>query len=160
MARTRKQPIAVITGRVVHHFWLNLNKDAENKLDQAVRELKKRRLFAETLRDGLRLILDLQAGSLTVLFELFPNIREHLIEQGASPSGGAGQLEEIKSMLEIVLAEKRDDDRYQMHSAQPLGSIKPDSPAQASLNAPVAVVKQAAVVSADLIADNFLSMFQ
>lgn len=154
MAKKPKQPIAIITGRVVHHFWLNLNKDIENTLDVAVRELKKQRLFAETVRDGLRLILDLRAGSFTVLFELFPNIRDHFVEQpGASPSGGAGQLDEIKAMLEIALAEKRDGDKYVMQSALPAGAIKP-LPA-----APVAVVTAAKAASSDEICDNFLSMF-
>lgn len=151
MARKRKQPVAVITGRVVHHFWLNLNKDVENKLDIAVRELKKQRLFAETIRDGLRLILDLRAGSLDVLFELFPDLKERMVVQRVdSPSPNIRELEDkIEQLTQVVL------------SGQGGGIVfKSNPPVMPKAAPPVAEIKAAAPISADDIADNFLSMFQ
>lgn len=86
MGKKKKQRrIPVKTGRVVHHFWLNIRNEPEGALDNEMRELKKQRRFAETVRDGLRLILDLRAGSLDVLFELFPHLQERLINQPVTP---------------------------------------------------------------------------
>lgn len=115
MGKRRKQRVPIKTGRVVHHFWLNLRFEAENTLNNQVQELKKQRKFAETLRNGLRLILDLQAGSLSVLFELFPHLQERLEGQAPTPIPNP-TLDEIKSMLEIALAEKREGDKYLMQS--------------------------------------------
>lgn len=86
MGKKKKRRIPVKTGRVVHHFWLNIWNTSEGRLDNEVQELKKQRKFAETVRDGLRLILDLRAGSLEVLFELFPHLQERLAGQTTSPT--------------------------------------------------------------------------
>lgn len=59
-------------------FWLDMNKPDEAVLAGRISELKTSRKFAKTIRDGIRLIEDLQAGRLDVLFALFPNVSEHL----------------------------------------------------------------------------------
>lgn len=58
--------------RVIHKFWLGITKPDEDRLDEQIRELKRSRKFTTVIRDALRLIVDLRAGRLNVLFELFP----------------------------------------------------------------------------------------
>lgn len=53
-------------------WWLNLCDPFEYDLAQKVGELTQSRQLAGTLRDALRLILDLRAGRTDVLLELFP----------------------------------------------------------------------------------------
>lgn len=60
-------------------FWLDLNKPEEYQIAEIVFELKQQRSFAQTVRDGIRLIVSLRAGKLDVLFELFPWIQHTLI---------------------------------------------------------------------------------
>jgi hypothetical protein len=57
-------------------FWLDLVKDDEFALAEIVAELKKSRTFAKTIRDGIRLMIDLKNGSVKVLRELFPFVFE------------------------------------------------------------------------------------
>lgn len=59
-------------------FWLNLNKQTDSELAAHIAELKAGRKFVRTIRDGLRLIQDLQAGHLAVLLALFPWVAEQL----------------------------------------------------------------------------------
>ena len=55
-------------------FWLDVNKPNERELAQHLEDLKRERKFAPTLRDALRLFLDLKEGRTDVLRELFPGI--------------------------------------------------------------------------------------
>ncbi len=59
-------------------FWLDMNKPDDVALAARITELKAHRKFAKTIRDGIRLIEDLQAGRLDVLLSLFPSVTEHL----------------------------------------------------------------------------------
>lgn len=59
-------------------FWLDMNKSDEAALADKIAKLKTCRQFAKTIRDGIRLIEDLRAGRLEVLFALFPDVSEHL----------------------------------------------------------------------------------
>lgn len=59
-----------------YKFWLNILKDDEFELAEELDTLKKRRLFTPTIRDGIRLILDLRKGNMEILFELFPHLQE------------------------------------------------------------------------------------
>ena len=58
--------------RLKFMFWLDMNKNDEAELAEEIEILKEKRLFAETLRDGIRLICDLRAGRTERLFALFP----------------------------------------------------------------------------------------
>lgn len=62
-----------------YKFWLNILKDDEFELAEELDTLKKRRLFTPTIRDGIRLIIDLRKGNTDVLFELFPYLKEKFI---------------------------------------------------------------------------------
>ncbi len=59
-------------------FWLDMNKPADVELAVTIAELKTCRKFAQTIRDGIRLIEDLRAGRLDMLLTLFPSVTEHL----------------------------------------------------------------------------------
>lgn len=58
--------------RMQFKFWLDTTKTEEYQIAEAVEELKQKRTFAKTIRDGIRLVLDLRAGRWEVLRELFP----------------------------------------------------------------------------------------
>ncbi len=119
MGKKKKQRrIPVKTGRVVHHFWLNIWNEPENVLDNEMRELKKQRKFAETVRDGLRLILDLRAGSLVVLFELFPHLQERLaVGQVVSPpTPAAPDVNELAKEIATQIILQGGGEKYVLQS--------------------------------------------
>lgn len=61
------------------NFWLDLSKQVEYDLADAIHQLKHTRQFASTVRDGLRLILTLRLGDTSVLESLFPGIVKQLV---------------------------------------------------------------------------------
>jgi len=63
-------------GRKRLEFWLDASKNNEGELIKVIETLKSRRSFISTIRDGIRLIVDLRAGNTTVLFQLFPWLQE------------------------------------------------------------------------------------
>lgn len=58
--------------RLKFTFWLDLSKGDECELAEQIDILKQQRRFVETIRDGIRLIVDLRAGRTDRLFALFP----------------------------------------------------------------------------------------
>lgn len=64
-------------------FWLNANDDFELWLADEIAKLKSKRSFTRTIRDGIRLVIDLRAGKTDVLFELFPWVRNMVIAAAA-----------------------------------------------------------------------------
>lgn len=79
------------------NFWLDLNKADDAILAHEIEDLKKRRQFAKTIKDGIRLVIDLRRGNTDVLYDLFPLIEERL-RQGHSGEVIA-MLDEMKSLL-------------------------------------------------------------
>lgn len=85
-------------------FWLDFNKDEELLLAEIIDELKRKRSFIKTLRDGIRLICDLRQGKVDVLFELFPWVKAEFLA-GIQPQETAGEralrehLERIERQL-------------------------------------------------------------
>jgi hypothetical protein len=71
-------------------FWLNLVDNQEFAIAEQISELKKQRLFASTIRDGIRLIYDLRRGKVDVLFELFPWVKAEFLA-GVQPQETAGE---------------------------------------------------------------------
>lgn len=68
----QKQKLPTESHRLQFRFWLDVSKPEEDVLAEQVEELKQKRTFAKTIRDGIRLVLDLRAGRWEVLRELFP----------------------------------------------------------------------------------------
>jgi len=85
--------------RIMYKFWLDANKDDELLLMEDIDDLKYRRLFSKTIRDGIRLIIDLRKGNLDVFLELFPQFKERL-------DGNGGELIEKMNRLEMLLQQR------------------------------------------------------
>ena len=67
--------------RIRFNFWLNMDKDEEEKIADQIEILKNQRQFTATIRDGIQLIMSLRNGNLDVLFDLFPWIQPEMIKQ-------------------------------------------------------------------------------
>lgn len=138
-------------------FWLNDKRAEDWSLNELIAQLKKpakgQGQFTRAIREGIRLWVSLRDGQIDVLLELFPWVREALTKPTliTPVHSGAGQLDEIKSMLELVV-------KQQSSSGYIIQSSSPTTPKPLPAP-PVAEVKTAALVSADEIASNFLSMF-
>jgi len=88
-------------------FWLDMLKPDELALADKIELLKNQRLFAQTIRDGIRLVCDLRAGRLDVLYELHPLLRERIEQQApATPASNGGP----RAMQTPQLAAPEDDD--------------------------------------------------
>ena len=83
--------------RIQHKFWLDIERDSEADLNDLVVDLKRRRSFVSTVRDGIRLIADLRSGNVDVLLELFPWIQSELASGGA---GGDDDMIDVREQLE------------------------------------------------------------
>jgi hypothetical protein len=93
--------------RLRYTFWLNLIDPAENLIAERIEALKADRTFAKTMRDGIRLICNLRAGRLDVLFELFPWVKAEFLA-GVQPQQTAGELalQQQLTRLEKLLTEQ------------------------------------------------------
>lgn len=81
-------------------FWLDVAREDEHELADYVEDLKAKRSFAKTVRDGLRLMRDLRAGNIDVLCELFPMIAERFQPKAtAETSELAALVEQFKVMM-------------------------------------------------------------
>ena len=64
-------------------FWLDLFKSDERELADHIEELKEKRQFAPSIREGLRLLWSLREKRVDVLEKLFPWIADHYHAQYA-----------------------------------------------------------------------------
>lgn len=145
-------------------FWLDEQKPNEKWLLENIPMLKSKWVFSRCMREGLELlihfrewsikasdvyelIIDLRAGNLDKLVSMFPHFKSKLVSNGA---GGNELAKEIAA--QIIL--QGGTAGYMMQSTAIPTSYKP-LPLP-----PKAEIKQSSIVSADAIADNFLSMFQ
>lgn len=90
-----------MTYRVMQKFWLDVSKRDERELAQQIVELKNQRAYTSTIRDALRLFLDLKQGRADVLLELFPWLKEGL--QPAQTAQPDQKLHEQIARLEALL---------------------------------------------------------
>ncbi|MBZ0294675.1 MAG: hypothetical protein K8L99_19070 [Anaerolineae bacterium] len=88
------------------NFWLDCNKDSELLLADEIDQLKRQRSFTAAIRDGLRLIIDLRAGRLDVLFDLFPWVRAEFLEYIQSQTPPPTDLKQQLQRLEKLLLEQ------------------------------------------------------
>ncbi|MEL6524078.1 MAG: hypothetical protein AAFQ07_00075 [Chloroflexota bacterium] len=63
-----------------YSFWLDRRKPDERAVESLISQMKADRAFTPSIRNGLRLMADLQDGKLDVLFELFPWVRAEFLE--------------------------------------------------------------------------------
>lgn len=67
-----------------HKFDLDLSKREDAIVEQLIEQLKNDRNFSPTVKDGIRLIMDLRDGRFEILFLLFPLIKGDLLEYMAN----------------------------------------------------------------------------
>jgi hypothetical protein len=82
-------------------FWLDDQNERDYAVGQAVVALKAQRKFVSTVRDGIRLIVDLRAGRTDVLFELFPHLADRL--QPPPPAPDTSELERKIEQLQQAI---------------------------------------------------------
>lgn len=89
--------------RLQFKFWLDTGRVDDAALIDDIDQLKTRRQFTQTIRDGLRLMIDLRRGNVGVLLELFPDIADRLTaQQQAAPADLMAKLTRIESALGSV----------------------------------------------------------
>lgn len=93
--------------RLKFMFWLDLTKSDEYELAEQIDILKQQRRFVETIRDGIRLMVDLRAGRTERLFVMFPWLA---VEVGQ----GAGSNQELQQELNRL---------WSAITGQPAGSL-------------------------------------
>ena len=107
--------------RQTRHFQLRV----EHPIDQHVAEIldykRSKRSEVTAIRDGVRLLWALENGDLAVLFEMFPQYRTQFTPGGA---GGGDDLQQIKSMLEIVVASRKSNELLMQSAAAPASETK------------------------------------
>ena len=117
-------------------FWLDDSKQAENLLIGQVDSLKDNRLFSKTIRDGIRLIVDLRKGSLEVLFELFPFVRAEFMEyvKDTLPDNRNDNSDikrEIARLESLIIQQGKSNTNIMKPLSgglQPIGGLKPLAP--------------------------------
>jgi hypothetical protein len=130
--------------RITFRFQLDMARDNVEFFSNLQQWLAAKKSWKRYAMEGLRLFYDLSNGSTAVLLELFPNIRE-MLGQGDDDGGLRDEIAELRRLI----LESREIPPPPMDYP----TMKP------ALNAPKAVITQAAAMSANDIADNFLSMF-
>jgi len=112
--------------RKLFKFWLNDQRSEDWQLYDLIQQLKKptqgQGQFTRAVREGIRLWVDLQAGRLDVLLELFPWVKEAL-DKSATAQNGAGGSDDISAKLDLILASQKSNNGYQMQSTgKPIAS--------------------------------------
>jgi hypothetical protein len=87
-------------------FWLDMLKPEELEIADQIEHLKNERSFANTIRDGIRLICDLRQGRVDVLFELFPWIKSEFIAVQPQETAGEKALKEQLKRLEKLMLQQ------------------------------------------------------
>lgn len=141
-------------------FWLDTTKNDERELAYTITHLKRRRMFSSAIRDGLRLIVDLRAGRLDTLLELFPWVAERLM--GVGMGDGNSDLKDHMKRLEQLLLDQRRSTTHQEMRPLGQGGLKPMSVPKVDLprfddedDADLVTVKEAVVDPAQ-ISKNFM----
>lgn len=93
--------------RLRYTFWLDLLKSDEQQLSDDIVALKEERSFAATIRDGIRLVLDLREGRVDVLCELFPWVKDKL--QLVPAPGNNDLKQDIEILKQLMMAKSGDD---------------------------------------------------
>jgi hypothetical protein len=88
-----------------YQFWLNLNLPEQDEIAGMIETLKERRSFAQTIRDGIRLIYSLREGRVDVLLSLFPWIANSLQPTSAANTEFASLLSEASGIPAIFTDE-------------------------------------------------------
>jgi len=110
--KTKRQSIP----RQTRKFQLRKDHAIDNHVAEILDFKRSKRAEVTTIRDGVRLLWALENGDLAVLFEMFPQYRTQFTPGGA---GGGDDLQQIKSMLEIVVAGRKSNELLMQSAAAP-----------------------------------------
>jgi hypothetical protein len=91
-------------------FWLDENKADDLQTEALIADLKRSRLFTRAIREGLKMWAEAQESNETTIKPV--------------NDSGAGDLSEIKAMLEILVTNQKANGGYTMQSLNPLGGPK------------------------------------
>jgi len=143
MAKKKQTKPQKYAPRQTRKFQLRLDHEQDQHVQEILDYAKSKRKEVTIIRNGVALYWALENGNIDALFEAFPQYKAQFTPTAA---------EALTQFMEIL--------KQQQHSG-PSGagqSIKyaPPIPLPAP---PIAEIKQTTAVSADVIADNFLSMF-
>jgi len=110
--------------RFQYKFWLDAYVQAEYSIMETIEVLKAERKFAATMRNALRLIIDLSSGNIEVLLELFPWVVERVGAAQPAPIAhdNTDILREIQRLQEMINERSIPDtsnDYPQMQKAAP-----------------------------------------
>jgi len=116
MAKCKQSKNRKQVKRQTRHFQLRV----EHPQDAHVREIldyaKSQRREVTVIRDAVSLYWALENGNLEALFEAFPQYKAQLTPPLV---GGGGDLLEIKSMLEIVVAGRKANELVMQSAGEP-----------------------------------------
>jgi hypothetical protein len=131
---TRRKTTQVNRFRLRFPFWLDLKKPDEAALAERITDLKARRVFARTMRDGLEIIPDLDAGNLSSLLARYPWVRTAILGEYAGEQGRVGAAAPASWSVEAkpvvtttpkpVAIQKPDDVTLIVKKARPKGGDK------------------------------------
>ena len=101
MAKRRKTLSKIARFRLRFTFWLDVNKQDEYDLAETIETLKTNKLFAKTIRDGIKLVVSLMDGRLDLLFDMYPWVREEFEKRSALRTSQAleAQLTRIEYLM-------------------------------------------------------------
>jgi hypothetical protein len=131
-------------------FWLFPNDSSDKVVLRVIKSLKKRRLFRQTVIDGIMILHQLIDGKTELLFKRFPWIVDNILANAPPPATNTVDLERQIADLKRILLEQ--------------GSISAppaNYPQSKSSSAPPVVEKKiATLATADEISSNFLNFIQ
>jgi len=126
-------------------FWLCHDRHEDTRLMEYIAFLKTTRQFARVVRNGLRLMWSLHEGDTSVLFELFPHLKQQF----------KPDTEDLIEQFRVMLLHTKPDDAAPRAIPATVGEgVKP------SIAAPAAVATAAKLPDASTIADDFLAFIQ
>ena len=124
--------------RIQYKFWLDVNKADEYQLAEIIETLKQGRAFSQVIRDGIRLVVDLLNGNLTVLLALFPWVEDafyqHFLEQQTDKDTA---IQEQLARLERLLIEQGNTPITSVSQAVTAASGSPKATTVPKIAAPV-----------------------
>ncbi|MBA3868264.1 MAG: hypothetical protein H0X30_03850 [Anaerolineae bacterium] len=145
MAKQKQTKPQKYAPRQTRKFQLRLDHEQDQHVQEILDYAKTKRKEVTLIRNGVALYWALENGNIDALFEAFPQYKAQF---------APGTVEALEQFMQIL--------KQQQPAAIGAGQIQSltyDIPKPLPAP-PVAEIRQAIAVSADTIADNFLSMFQ
>lgn len=112
-------------------FWLDTEKEEEQLIADTIVELKQERAFSRTVRDGIRLIYELERGNLDYLFELYPQYQKQLATNQSNIDNRL--IDRLEAFLLAGKGETPSAKRHHVAEEEPIElELKPVSGSQAA----------------------------